>query len=132
MTKLLLDEMLAPRIAEQLRRRGHDVVAVAERPGLCSIPDDDLLANAFDEGRVLVTMNVGDFARIDAAWKSQGRAHAGLLLVPSAAFPQDRGFVGRLVRTLDRAMSDGTVPRPDAVTFASGPSPTSARRRRSR
>ena len=121
MTRLLLDEMLSPDIAALFRRRGHDAVAVSELPELRSTPDDELLAHATDDGRVLVTMNVGDFARIDATWKSQGRSHGGLLLVPSAAFSQDRGFVGRLVRTLARAVSDRTLASPDGITFASPP-----------
>lgn len=121
MTRLLLDEMLSPVIAEQLRDRGHDVVAVTELPALRSTPDDELLAHAAEERRVLVTMNIGDFARIDATWKSQGRPHAGLMLVPSAAFPQDRSFVGRLVRALDRAIGDGSVPSTDGLTFVAPP-----------
>jgi predicted nuclease of predicted toxin-antitoxin system len=67
-TRLLLDEMLSPDIAVRLRRRGHDAVAVSKLPELRSTPDDELLAHAADDGRVIVTMNVGDFARIDAAW----------------------------------------------------------------
>ncbi len=119
MTRLLLDEMLSPVIAQQLRERGHDAVAVAELPDLRSTPDDELLAHATEDRRVLVTMNIGDFARIDATWKSQGRAHAGLMLVPSAAFPQNRSFVGRMVRALDRAIHDRSVPSRDGVTFVS-------------
>lgn len=73
MTRLLLDEMLSPDIAALFRRRGHDAVAVSELPELRSTPDDELLAHATDDRRVLVTMNVRDFARIDATWKSRGR-----------------------------------------------------------
>jgi Domain of unknown function (DUF5615) len=37
--RLLLDEHLSPAIAHILRSRGHDVVAVAERPDLRSLSD---------------------------------------------------------------------------------------------
>jgi hypothetical protein len=72
-------------------------------------PDDELLAQATEERRALVTMNIGDFARIDAMWKSQGRSDAGLMLVPSAGFPQNRRFVGRLAQAPDRAIHDRSV-----------------------
>lgn len=131
-TRLLLDEMLSPVIAEQLRDRDHDAVAVAERPELRSMPDDEFLAHATGEWRVLVTMNIGDFARIDATWKSQRRAHAGLMLVPSAGFPQNRSFIGRLVRALDQAIADGSAPSSDDVMFVAPPPDTRSRPRRNR
>ena len=130
MTRLVLDEMLSPVIAQQLRERGHDVVAVAELPELRSTPDDELLAHAAEDRRVLVTMNIGDFARLDATWKSQGRAHAGLMLVPSAGFPQNRSFAGRMVQALDRAVHDRSVPRRDGVTFVVAPPHSRSRPRR--
>jgi len=47
--KLALDEMYAAAVAEQLRRRDHDVIAVAERADLRGTPDEDLLAWARTE-----------------------------------------------------------------------------------
>jgi predicted nuclease of predicted toxin-antitoxin system len=55
--KLLLDEMYAAAVAEQLRRRDHDVIAVAERADLRGSTDEDLLAWARIEDRALVTDN---------------------------------------------------------------------------
>lgn len=39
---LLLDEMFSPTIAEDLRRRGHDVLAVAGDPPFRSMSDPEL------------------------------------------------------------------------------------------
>src|SRR5436309_426085 len=87
--RLLLDEMLAGSIAAQLRARGHDVVAVVEDVSLISLPDDDLLATAADAQRALVTANIKDFVPLDQRWRASGRNHAGIVLVPTNAFPQD-------------------------------------------
>lgn len=55
--KLLLDEMLSARIAEGLRRRGHDVTAVDEQPDLRGLPDPSLFEVAQREARAIVTYN---------------------------------------------------------------------------
>ena len=48
--RLLLDEMLPAAIAQQLRNRGHDVVAVAELLELRGLPDDELFDHAQRDG----------------------------------------------------------------------------------
>ncbi|MDQ1683705.1 MAG: hypothetical protein QOC82_442 [Frankiaceae bacterium] len=98
--RLLLDEMISPRVAEALRTAGHDVVAVAEDPALRASPDDALLEQAAADNRTLVTCNVADFARLHAEWHTQGRRHHGLVMVTLRAFPQNRSFVGALVAAL--------------------------------
>lgn len=99
--KLLLDEMYPPRLAEKLRRRGHAVVAVEERPELKGMEDESLLIAATSDERVLVTENVADFPEIVATLGAEGRSHSGVILVASRTFPRtDRGF-GQLVRALD-------------------------------
>ena len=52
--KLLLDEMLPAAIAEQLRHRGHDVIAVSEHPELRGLPDPELLAHCGRELRAVL------------------------------------------------------------------------------
>ncbi len=49
--KLLLDEMYTAVVAEQLRARDRDVIAVAERADLRGTPDEDLLDWALSEDR---------------------------------------------------------------------------------
>jgi hypothetical protein len=109
--RLLLDEMLSPKIADQLIARGHDVVAVTERPDLMALRDDEpLLSAATAEARTIVTVNIGDFAALDIRWSAEGREHAGIVFVATASFPQDRRFIGAVVRALDAAADNGALP----------------------
>jgi predicted nuclease of predicted toxin-antitoxin system len=110
---LLLDEMLSPKIAEQLRRRGHDVYAITERPDLVGLPDGQVLTLGEQEDRVVVTANIADFAALHADWQGRGRPHCGLLYVSTATFPQDRTFLGSLVDSLDQAMRSNNLPNSD-------------------
>lgn len=103
--KLLLDEMFPPAAAEQLRERGHDVVAVIERDGLPGTEDRELFEIAQGEERALVTENVPDFIRLDRAWREAGREHYGIVFGSRPRGTHDR-IVGWLVRTLDRFMED--------------------------
>lgn len=116
-TALLLDEMLSGAIAEQLRARDLDVVAVVASPRLIGTPDEELLAHAVAQERVLVTANVADFAVIATDWRAAGREHAGLVYVTSRAFPQDRSFVRSIVPSLLALHDSGSLPRPSTETF---------------
>ena len=94
-------------IAERLRDRGHDVSAVTERPELRSLPDQDVFAVAQQEGRVVVSENIGDFSSLADAADERGQAHHGLVLVDPAKFPRgQRRTIGRLVTKLDRLLKD--------------------------
>lgn len=117
MTTLLLDEMLSGAIAEQLRVRGLDAVAVVENARLIETPDEELLAYATEQERMLVTANVADFAALATDWRAVGREHAGLAYVTSRAFPQDRSFVGAIVSSLLALHESGSLPRPGTETF---------------
>src|ERR1035437_5768111 len=66
--RLLLDEMYAPAVAEQLRARGNDVASVHDPAYRVweGEPDEDVWAAAIAGDRALVTENVGDFRRIEA------------------------------------------------------------------
>ena len=68
--RLLLDEMFSPAIAAGLRERGHDVIAVADRPDLRAKSDEEIFAWASAEARWLLNENVKDF-RILASRRSR-------------------------------------------------------------
>jgi len=81
--RLLLDEHFDHAIAEQLRRRGVDAVAVQkERPDLEGQPDHELLRAAAAERRVVVTNNVRDYAPLIEDLGLRGEAHGCLLREP--------------------------------------------------
>jgi predicted nuclease of predicted toxin-antitoxin system len=100
--KLLLDEMYASAVAEQLRERDHDVIAVAERADLRGTPDEDLLAWARTEDRALVTDNQRDFIPIHRRCIAGGHDHKGLILTTNRRFPRGQpATTGKLVVALD-------------------------------
>ncbi len=99
--RLLLDEMFTYTVAEQLRARGHDVVAVTERRDLERLPDPELVAAAQAEQRAIVTNNVDDFLALLGAYTEQGIGHYGLILTSDQRFPRSRQGFGRLVLALD-------------------------------
>ena len=112
----LLDEMLSDDIADQLRKRGRDVLAVVADTGLVGLPDDQILAQAAAQDRALVTANIKDFMPLDAQYKASGRQHAGLILISTKTFPQNRTFtavVDALAALLARPDGIG----PDQVVF---------------
>jgi len=116
--RLLLDEMLSPKIGAGLADRGHDVDAVTQRPDLMALHDDEpILAAATAEGRIMVTTNIGDFALLDSRWAAEGRTQAGIVFVTTSAFPQDRGFIGNVVKALHAAAAEAALPAPGQTMY---------------
>lgn len=88
-SRLMLDELFNPRIAEELTKRGHDVVAVAAEPTWVGASDEQLLRIATMDERTLVTENVRDFEILRTQWLNEGRRCAGLLYTSRQGFPRD-------------------------------------------
>ena len=105
---LLLDEMFTDDIAQQLRTTGYDVISVVADPALVGLPDDQILAYATTEGRALVTANIRDFVPLDTRYRIADQAHAGLILVSTKTFPQNRGFPSAVTTAL-AALLSGTA-----------------------
>ena len=105
---LLLDEMFTDDIAQQLRTKGYDVISVVADPALVGLPDDQTLAYATAERRALVTANIKDFVPLDARYRAAGQSHAGLILVSTKTFPQNRGFPSAVTTAL-AALLSGTA-----------------------
>lgn len=99
--RLLLDEMHAPSVAVSLGEAGWDVVAVAGSPALRGATDEELLAHAAADGRVLVTENVVDFVELARRWAAEDRPHAGIVLTNPRRFDRARlGYPGDLIAAL--------------------------------
>jgi Domain of unknown function (DUF5615) len=114
---LLLDEMFSDAIAEQLRAKGHDVASVVADPGLVGLPDDQVLAYATTQERALVTANIKDFVPLAGRYHAAGQSHAGLILVSTKTFPQNRGFPSAIAASLVTLL-DGTAKiQPGQVLF---------------
>src|SRR5215831_17976775 len=91
---LYLDVHVPQAIADQLRRRGVDVVTAID-DHCVSLPDDQLLERAGILGRVLFTQDIR-FRALAEDWQRQGRPFAGLLFGH-----QLRATLGRYVTDLE-------------------------------
>lgn len=114
---LLLDGMFSGLIAEQLRAAGHDVLAVVTDPALVTLADDQILAHATTIGRALVTANIKDFMPLDARYRGASQTHAGLILVSSKTFPQDRAYTAAITKALAALLDQPTPIQPGQVQF---------------
>lgn len=87
--KFYFDEHIPRPVADGLQRRGVDVLT-AQAAGRTGLPDDEQLAFATEQGRVMVTMDA-DFLIL----ASQGLHHAGI----AYAKPGTRS-IGQLIQKL--------------------------------
>jgi hypothetical protein len=117
---LLLDEMFADTIAQQLRAKGHDALAVVADPSLISLPDDQILARAAATGRALVTANIKDFMPLDAQYRAAEQTHAGLILVAAKTFPQNRSYTSAVTSALAALLDRPRQIQAGQVTFLAG------------
>lgn len=102
--RLALDHHYSPIIAEELRNKGHDVVAAVER-GWDREDDEPLLALCTVERRALLTNNVSDFVAIARRWAVQGQQHAGLIFTSDTSLPRTRGTIGTYLTLLDELLA---------------------------
>lgn len=99
--RLFLDAHVSGRrVASVLRKEGHDVRAADEERVLDGMTDEDLLALAASEQRILVTFNVADFPRIVQRWAEEGREHCGCAIVVGI----DHSEFGTIIRVLQRTL----------------------------
>lgn len=84
------------------RRQGFDVMTSREA-GMDGSSDEEQLTFATGAGRLLITTNRDDFARISAVWLRTGRSHAGLAILTR----QDID-VGVVLRALERIRHRGS------------------------
>lgn len=114
--KLLLDEMLSPTIARELRSNGHDVEAIkgdARREGLSDL---EVLELARRERRAIVTNNLRDYRRLhQAALTPGGEGDFGMVFVPGG-YRRTKRDIGRIVRALEAILRE----HPDDDALANG------------
>ena len=77
-----------------LRLRGIGLETTTEA-GMLERTDDEQLTYAATHQRVVVTSNVGDYARLHQEYVGAGRAHAGIVLIHQQRMP-----VGEIIRRL--------------------------------
>lgn len=112
--QLLLDEMFSPVVAETLRERKLEVVALVEREHMRAMPDDEVFAWAAAHGCWVLTENVKDFQPIKLRALQAHAPVAGLLFTSSRAFPRSRRNIGPLVDALEAWLVNGP-PEPPII-----------------
>jgi uncharacterized protein DUF5615 len=117
--KLLLNEMWSDRIARELRRHGHDVVAATELPRRYrGIPDDEVFRRAHEDGRTIVTDNVRDFMTILADYESRRADHHGVIFAVRPRFDRSGPRItARMVRALAEYLERAELDEPRPSHF---------------
>lgn len=116
--KLLIDEHYPPSIAEQLRERGHDAVAVQEEADLRGMLDPDLFAEAQRRNRAVLTENAADYIVLDAEYRSRHLAHWGLVFTSNRTFPRGKATTaGALVKALDELLRKADSEGPSSTVI---------------
>jgi hypothetical protein len=85
---------------------GHDVRAADEERDLDGMPDEELLALATSDERILVTFNVTDFPGIARRWAEAGQSHTGCAIVVGIGHHE----FGTIIWVIDQALES----RPDS------------------
>ena len=99
--KLLLDEMISPRVARELREDEHDVQAIKkDRPDLASRQDREIVRSMALERRAIVTNNIADFQAIHDRLLATGEEHHGMIFTFDATMPRTKAEIPRWVQAL--------------------------------
>lgn len=105
--RLLLDAHVSgPAVGRRLEAKGYDVRALDREPALEGLDDDEVLALAAQEERILVTHNVSDFPRILRELAASDRSHAGVILVYGIDHREFDLIVRGVERWLERRPTD--------------------------
>lgn len=105
--RLLLDEMISPAIARQLRDRGLDVEAVKrDRPELERLSDRELVSRMTAERRAVVTNDVADFHPIHERVVARGEEHYGMLFSQDGSLPRTKAAIPLWVSTLEAFLAE--------------------------
>jgi predicted nuclease of predicted toxin-antitoxin system len=108
--RLLLDEMISPKIARQLRGKGFDAQAIkGDRPDLEAIADREIVRRIAAEQRALVTNDVLDFQPIHNQMLAAGEGHYGLIFTSDTTMPRNKASIPLWVRTLETVLKDHPV-----------------------
>lgn len=103
--KLLLDEMISPKIARELRSIGFDVQAIkGDRPDLEALADREIVSRMAVERRALVSNDVLDFQLIHNRMQAAGEEHYGLVFTNDTTMPRNRASIPHWVEALEKLL----------------------------
>jgi predicted nuclease of predicted toxin-antitoxin system len=106
--KLLLDEMISPKIARELRsKKDFDVQAIkSDRPDLEAVADREIIRRIAAEQRTLVTNDVLDFQLIHNQMLAAGEEHYGLIFTSDSTMPRNKASIPLWVRALEKVLTE--------------------------
>lgn len=106
--KLLLDEMISPKIARELRDKGDfDVQASkGDRPDLEAVADREIIRRIAAEQRSLVTNDVLDFQLIHNQMLAAGEEHYGLIFTSDSTMPRNKASIPLWVKSLAKVLTE--------------------------
>jgi predicted nuclease of predicted toxin-antitoxin system len=107
------DDIAAGLLARLLRNEGHDVVVPAD-VGLDGAYDSVHMTHAIRDGRVLLTLNHGDYERLHQLVRTAGGHHPGLWTVRKDNDPNRDMKPANIVRAVRNLLKWG-VPIPDEL-----------------
>lgn len=86
--RLLCDIMIPAELSAAIRAQGYELIEARSLPVKVQRDDRAILAEAARQRSVVITCNYSDpqsnFCLIHEEWRSQGKAHYGIVLVPQA------------------------------------------------
>ncbi|MBM4084224.1 MAG: hypothetical protein FJ272_05490 [Planctomycetes bacterium] len=101
--KFLVDVCAGRRLAEWLRARGHEAAEVRQRAS--NMEDDDILAWAYAEGRVVVTVDK-DFGALAVALE---QPHHGIIRLPDVSAVQRQHLIEQVLAKHQSDLEDGAI-----------------------
>jgi predicted nuclease of predicted toxin-antitoxin system len=106
--RLLLDEMISPKIARELRSRGDfDVQAIkGDRPDLEAVADREIVRRIATEQRTLVTNDILDFQLIHNQMLAAGEEHYGLIFTSDSTMPRNKASIPLWMKSLAKVMAE--------------------------
>lgn len=91
----------------QAARRSRIDVLSAHELGRYRLTDADQLLWAAEQGRCMVTRDVGDFPRLSRRFAASHWPHAGVAIVPSSRPDRDIGGIARGLIALSQMYEEG-------------------------
>lgn len=107
--KWLIDEMFPHAVAEALREKGHDAVAVLELD-MQGSPDEEVFERAVNEERTIVTENFADFAALVEQRQNDDERCTLVVFVCKSSFPPGGALPAHLAERLHEWAEDNPDP----------------------
>lgn len=105
--RLLLDEMISPKIARELRSKGFDVQAIkGDRPDLEAVADREIVRRIAAEKRTLVSNDVLDCQLIHNQMQAAGEEHYGLIFTSDSTMPRNKASIPLWVKALEKVLTE--------------------------